>query len=159
MISIQTEDFDLAHEYQQLRQLSHDAGAIVSFTGLVREMYQAGDNEQGKVATLTLEHYPGMTEKALQEIVAQAQARWELLGVRVIHRIGELSPADQIVMVATASSHRHDAFDAAQFIMDYLKSKAPFWKKQATSTGSHWVDSRESDSNAIARWQQDKPAS
>lgn len=159
MISIQTEDFDLGREQAELRIAAGDAGAIVTFTGLVREVYDQTASEGGSesknesVVALTLEHYPGMTEKCLQDIADQANARWRLLATRIIHRIGRLQAQDQIVLVATASAHRQDAFDAAQFIMDYLKSNAPFWKKQETPNGSEWVDSRQSDNDAIARWQ------
>ena len=150
-ISVQEADFDLAVEYAVLRKQAGDVGAIVTFTGLVRELYEA-ESEQS-VETLTLEHYPGMTEKSLSEIANQASDKWPLLATRIIHRVGELQPSDQIVLVATASAHRQAAFDAAQFMMDYLKSNAPFWKKQKTSNGSAWVDARESDADAIKRWQ------
>lgn len=149
MISIQTEDFDLGHEYHQLRLKAGDSGAVVTFTGLVREWDKQADN----IASLTLEHYPGMTEKSLQKIIDEANARWDLLATRVIHRVGELQPGEQIVLVATASAHRQAAFSAAEFIMDYLKSRAPFWKKQQTDSGSHWVEQRLSDSDALNRWQ------
>ena len=151
-LSTQNEDFSIAEEYRQLRAQAGDAGAVVTFTGLVREMYQAED-QGSKIDSLFLEHYPGMTEKCLLEIIQQAETQWPLLAVRVIHRIGELKPGEQIVMVATASAHRHAAFDAAQYIMDFLKSKAPFWKRQSSGEDSHWVESRESDAEAIERWQ------
>lgn len=151
MILVQTDDFDLAREYAQLRLQAGDAGAIVTFTGLVREFHAAEE----AIDSLTLEHYPGMTEKALENIVAEARRRWELLGVRVIHRVGRLLPGDQIVLVATASAHRQDAFEAASYIMDYLKSRAPFWKKQARGEDSHWVESRQTDSEALQRWERD----
>lgn len=154
MISVQTADFDIGDEYAALREAAGDAGAIVTFTGLVRELYETGATD--RIQSLTLEHYPGMTEKCLTEIMAQAHTRWELLASRIIHRVGELHSGDQIVFVGTASSHRQHAFDAAQFMMDYLKSDAPFWKKQKTATDSHWVESRDSDADAIARWQQDE---
>ena len=159
MISIQTEDFDLGREQAELRIAAGDAGAIVTFTGLVCEVYDqtaskgGSESKNESVVALTLEHYPGMTEKCLQDIADQANARWRLLATRIIHRVGRLQAQDQIVLVATASAHRQDAFDAAQFIMDYLKSNAPFWKKQETPNGSEWVDSRQSDNDAIARWQ------
>lgn len=153
MISIQTEDFDVAEEYTVLRQQGGDAGAIVTFTGLVREFYEAGD-DGSRIQSLTLEHYPGMTEKSLQEIIATAEQRWTLLAVRVIHRVGRLQPNEQIVFVGTASSHRGHAFEAARYIMDFLKSRAPFWKKQETSAGSHWVEARESDAEALESWQE-----
>lgn len=151
MILVQTDDFDLAREYAQLRLMAGDAGAIVTFTGLVREFHRAEE----PIDSLTLEHYPGMTEKALESIVADARRRWELLGVRVIHRVGRLLPGDQIVLVATASAHRQDAFEAASYIMDYLKSRAPFWKKQAQGEDSHWVESRQTDSDALQRWERE----
>lgn len=150
MISVQMEDFSLEEEYQMLRTAAGDAGAIVTFTGIVREFYDGG---KVKMDTLYLEHYPGMTETSLENIVAEAQRKWPLLGVRVIHRVGELRPQDQIVLVATASSHRQAAFDAAQFIMDFLKSRAPFWKKQSSGKDSHWVDARTSDAESLLRWQ------
>ncbi|MAV52313.1 MAG: hypothetical protein CBE20_00605 [Gammaproteobacteria bacterium TMED260] len=156
MITVQQADFDLAAEYKRLREDAGDAGAIVTFTGLVREFYMPDADEAltgGSTQTLYLEHYPGMTEKSLQYIVAKAESRWPLLGTRIIHRIGKLHPGDQIVMVATASSHRHAAFEAAEFIMDYLKSHAPFWKKQSSATSSDWISSRSSDSEALKRWQ------
>lgn len=155
MISIQTEDFDLAEEYAALRKQAGDAGAIVTFTGLVREIYDAnaGDRDAEQIQSLTLEHYPGMTEKSLQEIVASAEQRWDLLATRIIHRVGRLQAGEQIVLVGTASAHRQHAFSAAEYLMDYLKSRAPFWKKQQTGKGSHWVEARESDSDALKRWQ------
>ena len=155
MISIQTEDFSIADEYAALRHRAGDAGAIVTFTGLVREIYDVSteDSESAVVHSLFLEHYPGMTEKCLQEIQQQAEAKWPLLATRIIHRVGELHGKDQIVLVATASAHRHAAFEAAEFIMDYLKSKAPFWKQQKTATESVWIESRDSDKAAIDRWQ------
>ena len=152
MISIQHEDFDLKHEYQQLRKTAGDTGAIVTFTGLVREIHTEANGESSAVKSLHLEHYSGMTEKSVEEIVDEAKAKWLLLAVRVIHRVGKLAPGDQIVMVGISSAHRRDAFDAAEFIMDYLKSKAPFWKKQFTGEDSEWIESRESDNEAIARW-------
>lgn len=152
MIAVQTDDFDVGQEYASLRTLAGDAGAIVTFTGLVRELYVADSSD--KIEFLTLEHYPGMTEKCLADIEAQARSRWQLLATRIIHRIGRLNAGEQIVFVGTASSHRQHAFDAAQFIMDYLKSEAAFWKKQTTAKESQWVDARETDSAAIARWQQ-----
>ncbi|MEL6480259.1 MAG: molybdenum cofactor biosynthesis protein MoaE, partial [Pseudomonadota bacterium] len=126
---------------------SLNIGAVVSFTGLVREM-----TGQGAIATMELEHWPGMTEKALAEIVAEAEARWPLDGVRVIHRHGPLAPGDQIVLVLAASRHRQAAFEAAAFLMDYLKTRAPFWKKESGPEGAVWVDAREADDAAVARW-------
>lgn len=156
MINVQQDPFNVSVEYQALKERAGDAGAIVTFTGLVRELYDADTNGAGNVIkSLTLEHYPGMTEKCLQEIVAEANERWSLLATRVIHRVGEMHPGDEIVFVGVASSHRQNAFAAAEFIMDYLKSRAPFWKKQDTGDGSHWVEARETDSQAIERWQVD----
>lgn len=146
-ISIQAEDFDLAAEMQSLRKTSNNAGALVSFVGLVRDM-----SAEGAVENIFLEHYPGMSEKALQNILAEANSRWQLLGVRVIHRVGELHPNDQIVMVATASAHRADAFAACEFIMDYLKTSAPFWKREQTRSGTTWLDTKASDVQRAERW-------
>ncbi|QFI37711.1 molybdopterin synthase catalytic subunit MoaE [Moritella marina ATCC 15381] len=145
-IQIQTEDFDLATEYAALGQ-SYSTGAVVTFIGKVRDFNQ-GDNVSG----LTLEHYPGMTEKSLAKILVEAETRWSIQGVKVIHRIGELALGDQIVFVGVASMHRGDAFQACEFIMDYLKTQAPFWKKEATEEGAHWVDARETDTTAADRW-------
>lgn len=153
-ILVQEAEFNLSEQYELLRRKAGDPGAIVTFSGLVRELYEPGESEAGRIRTLTLEHYPGMTEKCLADIATQAAERWPLLAISIIHRVGELEPGAQIVFVGTASSHRHAAFNSAQFIMDYLKSNAPFWKKQRTDAGSDWVQSRESDSNAIKRWQQ-----
>lgn len=153
MISVQKEDFSLADEYAAIRSRAGDAGAIVTFTGLVREMYALTESEDDAVQSLFLEHYPGMTEKCLEQIEQQAKDKWPLLATRIIHRVGELTSGDQIVLVATASAHRHAAFESAQFMMDYLKSEAPFWKKQKTASSSDWVESRASDQAAIERWQ------
>ena len=152
MISVQTEDFNIAQEYLELRERAGDAGAIVTFTGLVREIYDHGNPGAEKIQSLTLEHYPGMTEKALQSIVDAANEKWALLSTRVIHRVGSLEPSDQIVFVGTASAHRQNAFDATRFIMDYLKSEAPFWKKQSTEKGEEWIESRQSDTDALETW-------
>ncbi len=147
MISVQAEDFDLGAEVRLLRQEKPTIGAVVAFVGLVRDL-----NDGDSVAAMTLEHYPGMTEKALQQIVAEAGQRWQLLGTCVIHRIGPLQPTDQIVLVAVAAAHRGDAFAACEFIMDFLKTRAPFWKKETTANGERWVDARESDDSAAERW-------
>lgn len=152
MISIQTQDFSLGDEYGAIRSRAGDAGAIVTFTGLVREIY-GDDSTADSVQSLTLEHYPGMTEKCLKDIQQEAEDRWPLLATRIIHRVGELRGNDQIVLVATASAHRHAAFESAEFIMDYLKSEAPFWKKQKSAGESSWIESRESDKTALDRWQ------
>jgi molybdopterin synthase catalytic subunit len=145
-IEIQTADFDLATEYEALSSC-YSTGAVVTFVGKVRDFNQ-GDNVSG----LTLEHYPGMTEKSLAKILIEAESRWSIQGVKVIHRIGELALGDQIVFVGVASAHRGDAFKACEFIMDYLKTQAPFWKKEATEAGSHWVDARYTDTTAADRW-------
>lgn len=148
-ISVQIEDFDLGSEVAALRANQMQIGAVASFVGLVRDI-----NDGSTVTAMSLEHYPAMTEKALSEIVNQAAQRWQIIDCTVIHRIGDLYPSDQIVLVAVASMHRHDAFAACEFIMDFLKTRAPFWKKELTPQGSHWVDARESDENAIQRWHQ-----
>jgi len=153
MLHVQRSDFDVAELYRQLRAEAQNAGAIATFTGLVREFYDApGQGGEPAVQTLVLEHYPGMTEKALSDIVEQASARWNVLAWRVIHRVGELHAGDQIVFVGIASTHRGDAFAAAEFIMDYLKTRAPFWKKQYTAAGAQWIESRSTDEAARARW-------
>ncbi|MBC9071787.1 molybdopterin synthase catalytic subunit MoaE [Thauera sp. CAU 1555] len=146
-VSVQEADFDVGAEIAALSAGRPEVGAVASFVGLVR------DSGYGKaVQAMTLEHYPGMTEASLAEIVAQAGQRWRLLGVRVIHRYGRLLPCDRIVFVGVASAHRGDAFAACEFIMDYLKTRAPFWKREETPEGAHWVDARESDDEAAARW-------
>ena len=146
-VRVQTEDFDIGAEIAQLRKGNAKIGAIASFIGLVRDV-----NQGDQVSTMTLEHYPGMTEKALEEIVAQAKSRWDIYDTLVIHRVGKLLPLDQIVLVVVTSAHRGDAFNACEFLMDYLKTQAPFWKKEATPDGARWVDARESDDAAAARW-------
>ena len=156
-VSVQQVDFDAGAEIAALSAGRDDVGAVASFVGLVRADKSAtsevGAGDTASVQAMTLEHYPGMTEKALQEIVTEARGRWELQGVRVIHRVGRLLPGDRIVFVAVASSHRGDAFAACEFIMDYLKTRAPFWKKEETPAGGRWVDARESDDTAAGRWQ------
>jgi len=146
-VRIQTEDFDLSTEIAALRAGRAGVGAVVSFVGTVRDI-----NQGTGVSSLTLEHYPGMTDKSLQAIVAQAKSRWQLDEVLVIHRVGPLQPLDQIVLVAVSSAHRGEAFEACEFVMDWLKTRAPFWKKEATPQGERWVDARESDDTAAARW-------
>ena len=154
MLSVQSSDFDVADLYRQLRSESDNAGAIVTFVGLVREFYESAlSGSEPAVQSLVLEHYPGMTEKALAEIVEQARSRWDVLAWRVTHRVGELHAGDQIVYVGIASTHRGDAFAAAEFIMDYLKTRAPFWKKQRTEADSRWIESRSADEQARARWE------
>ncbi|MEG0821733.1 MAG: molybdopterin synthase catalytic subunit MoaE [Burkholderiaceae bacterium] len=151
-VRVQTDDFDVGAEMARLRQDNPKIGAIASFVGVVRDL-----NEGDAVATMTLEHYPGMTERALAAIVERAKARWELFDVRVIHRVGELAPTDQIVLVIVSSSHRGEAFAACEFVMDWLKTEAPFWKKEVTPAGGRWVDARESDDAARARWDAAEP--
>lgn len=146
-IRVQTEDFDVGAEILKLRQGNAGIGAIASFIGLVRDL-----NENTAITEMVLEHYPGMTEKALAEIVKEAEQRWDLINALVIHRIGPLKPTDQIVLVATCCAHRRNAFAACEFIMDYLKTRAPFWKKEKTGENAHWVDARESDETAAQRW-------
>jgi molybdopterin synthase catalytic subunit len=146
-IRVQTEDFDVSKEVAALRASSPQVGAVVTFIGTVRDM-----NDGSSVAEMELEHYPGMTEKALQNIVEQAQARWSIFDALVIHRVGPLLPKDQIVLVAVTSAHRGEAFDACEFIIDYLKTEAPFWKKEQTPQGARWVDARTTDDAALAKW-------
>jgi molybdopterin synthase catalytic subunit len=146
-IRVQTEDFDLTQEVAQLRANDRKVGAVVSFVGTVRDM-----NDGAAVSEMELEHYPGMTENALQDIVTRAKARWELCDALVIHRVGPLKPLDQIVLVAVTSAHRGEAFAACEFIMDYLKTEAPFWKKEQTPAGARWVDARTTDDKALEKW-------
>ena len=146
-IRIQTEDFDAGRVVAELRRARADIGAVATFIGLVRDV-----NEGDSVRRMTLEHYPGMTEKALADIVAEAEGRWELVDVAVVHRVGTLEPGEQIVLVAVASAHRGDAFAACEFIMDFLKTRAPFWKKEAGPAGERWVDARDGDTRAAERW-------
>ena len=148
-VSVQTEDFDAGLEINRLQNARKDTGAVVSFVGLVRDL-----NEGDQVSQLTLEHYPGMTEKALEAIVSQAQNRWDIFDVTVIHRVGTLQAAAQIVLVAVSSAHRGEAFKACEFIMDYLKTEAPFWKKERTQSGERWLDAKSSDDEARERWNQ-----
>ncbi len=146
-ISVQEEDFDAGREMAEVRARNPKVGAVASFIGVVRDV-----NEGAGVATMTLEHYPGMTEKALKAIVDEAAGRWEVLDCTVIHRVGRLEPTDQIVLVAVASGHRGDAFAACEFIMDYLKTRAPFWKKEETPQGARWVEAKDSDDASAGRW-------
>ena len=148
-IRIQEQDFDISAELAALRKDDPRVGAVVSFLGTVRDL-----NDGSQVKGMTLEHYPGMTEKALEEIIAQAKARWNIFNTLVIHRVGPLLPEDQIVLVAVTSAHRGEAFAACEFIMDYLKTAAPFWKKEDTPDGARWVDARVTDEAAMARWEQ-----
>ena len=146
-IRIQTEDFDLSTEVAQLRANNPGVGAVATFTGTVRDM-----NDGAGVAEMELEHYPGMTEKALEDIVAQAKTRWNIFDALVIHRVGPMKPLEQIVLVAVTSAHRGESFAACEFIMDYLKTQAPFWKKEQTPQGARWVDARTTDDKALAKW-------
>ena len=146
-VRVQTEDFDTGAEINRLRLARPDTGAVVAFVGQVRDL-----NEGADVSTLMLEHYPGMTEKALESIIQQAKSRWEFYDALVIHRVGTLQPLDQIVLVAVSGAHRGEAFAACEFIMDYLKTEAPFWKKEQTGTGERWVEARTSDDDARQRW-------
>jgi len=146
-IRVQEKDFDISAEIAALRKGDPRVGAVVTFLGTVRDM-----NDGNQVKGMTLEHYPGMTEKALQEILDQAKTRWDIYQTLVIHRVGPLLPEDQIVLVAVTSAHRGEAFAACEFIMDYLKTAAPFWKKEDTPQGARWVDARVTDDAAMARW-------
>lgn len=147
-IRIQENDFDLSAEIAALRKGDPRVGAVVTFLGTVRDM-----NDGSQVKGMTLEHYPGMTEKSLQEILDQAKGRWDIYQTLVIHRVGSLMPEDQIVLVAVTSAHRGEAFAACEYIMDYLKTAAPFWKKEDTPEGARWVDARITDEAAMARWE------
>lgn len=149
-VSIQENDFDLAAELAALRTSSSKVGALVSFVGLVRDF-----SNEGNIENIFLEHYPGMTEKALYKIIDEATARWNLLGTRVIHRVGALLPNDQIVLVATISQHRGEAFAGCEFIIDYLKTAAPFWKKEQTGQGAKWLETRDSDVQRMEHWRSD----
>lgn len=146
LIQIQEEDFDIAEVNRQLCAGRSDVGAIASFVGLVRDL------PQNPLQKMTLEHYPGMTEKALGKIVESARERWEILDCAIIHRVGDLKPADQIVLVSVVSAHRKAAFAACEFIMDYLKTDAPFWKKESGEQGDNWVEAKNSDAEAMQKW-------
>lgn len=150
MIRVQTQDFDPGVEIARLHAGRSDVGAVVSFVGLVR-----GESHGEKLVSMTLEHFPGMTERELTRIADEARARWKLDGVVVVHRVGELKPGERIVLVATASAHRQSAFEATAFLMDYLKTRAPFWKRELRASGEHWVEARGSDDEAAARWRRD----
>ncbi|MDO8887572.1 MAG: molybdenum cofactor biosynthesis protein MoaE [Hydrogenophaga sp.] len=146
-VSIQTEDFDLSTEVARLRETEKGIGAVCSFIGTVRDR-----NDGQSVSTMELEHYPGMTEKSIEAMIDEAHKRFDIFGARVIHRVGLLQPLDQIVLVAVSSAHRGQSFQACEFLMDYLKTQAPFWKKEQTPEGARWVDARVSDDAALARW-------
>jgi molybdopterin synthase catalytic subunit len=148
MVRVQPEDFDVAREIAALRAGDARVGAVASFIGTVRDV-----NDAAAISTLTLEHYPGMTEKALEAIVAEARARFDIYDALIVHRVGPLRPTDQIVLVAVTGAHRGEAFDACRFLMDYLKTRAPFWKKESTPDGERWVEARASDDVAAARWE------
>jgi molybdopterin synthase catalytic subunit len=159
-VRVQTEDFDVGRELAALRGADRSVGAVAAFVGTVRDV-----NADASVSGMTLEHYPGMTEKALAAIIADAKSRWAIVDALVVHRVGALAPNDQIVLVAVTSAHRGDAFAACEFIIDFLKTRAPFWKKEDTSDGGRWVEARASDDDAAARWRAptgpvaaDKPA-
>ena len=146
-VRVQPEDFDVAREIANLRAGDARVGAVASFIGTVRDI-----NDAAPIVAMTLEHYPGMTERSLEAIVAEARRRFDIFDALVIHRVGELRPTDQIVLVVVTSAHRGDAFDACRFIMDYLKTQAPFWKKEQTPDGARWVEARTSDDEAAAGW-------
>jgi len=146
-VRLQREDFDVADEIAALSRGRDDVGAVVTFTGICR-----GSDTGEPIAAMTLEHYPGMAEAEIERHVAQAREKWPLLGVTVIHRYGRLVPGDNIVLVATASAHRHAAFAAAEFLMDYLKTQAPLWKREERASGSRWVEAKEADDDAARRW-------
>ncbi len=146
-VRIQTENFDVSAEIARLREGNPKVGAVASFVGIVRDL-----NDGDAVASLTLEHYPGMTEKAVEKIVAEAHERWDIYDALVIHRVGTLKPLDQIVLVVVCSAHRAESFKACEFLMDYLKTRAPFWKKEQTPDGVRWVDARAGDDAAVERW-------
>jgi len=150
MIRVQREDFDPGKEIEALTRGRHDIGGVTSFIGLVRDM-AGGD----KIEAMTLEHYAGMTEQQLEAIEAEERKRWPLDAVLIVHRCGELKPGDRIVLVVTASSHRDAAFDACRFLIDWLKTKAPFWKLEETSAGPRWVEAKDSDDAAAAKWKAD----
>jgi molybdopterin synthase catalytic subunit len=147
-VRVQAEDFDAGLEIARLRKGNPKVGAIASFVGVVRDV-----NEGDCVAGMTLEHYPGMTERSIEAIVAEAQARWQILDAVVVHRVGTLAPTDQIVLVAVSAAHRGEAFAACEFLMDYLKTRAPFWKNERVGDASRWVEARVSDDQAAARWE------
>jgi molybdopterin synthase catalytic subunit len=147
-VRVQREDFEPGTEIARLQRV--DAGAIVSFVGVVR-----GESHGEKLVSMTIEHFPGMTERELERIAKEARSRWSLQGVSIVHRVGELKPGERIVLVVTAAAHRRAAFEAAEFLMDYLKTRAPFWKRELRASGEHWVEARGSDDEAAARWSRD----
>jgi molybdopterin synthase catalytic subunit len=147
-VRVQQQDFDVSDLQRELLDAAGEVGAVASFTGVVR-----GNNDHRHVAVMELEHYPGMTERSIQKIIDAARARWVLMGVRVVHRVGSLKPGEQIVYVGVSGAHRGEAFQACEFIMDYLKTRAPFWKREIRSGGQNWVENRESDLVAARRWE------
>ena len=147
-VRVQTGDFDIGAEIAAMRRSDPRVGAVASFIGVVRDL-----NEGDRVAEMTLEHYPGMTEKALEKMVAEARSRWDIYDALVIHRVGTLKPGEQIVLVVVTGGHRGEAFEACEFLMDYLKTRAPFWKKEQTGKGTRWVEARQTDDVAAERWQ------
>lgn len=150
-VTIQTADFDAGAEMAALRAADHGVGAVACFVGTVRDR-EGAQGAAGSIQAMELEHYPGMTERAIEGMIDAAMARFEIRAARVIHRVGPLLPGDQIVLVVVTSAHRGEAFQACEFLMDYLKTQAPFWKKETTPEGAHWVDARISDDQALARW-------
>ena len=154
MIRVQAEDFDVGEEYRKLTDGLHSMGAAVAFVGRVRDyvLLEDGEKNDETLFSMTLEHYEGMTQKELSSIEAQARERWSLLDCLIVHRYGRLTPGDQIVLVLTASKHRQDAFESAQFLMDWLKTRAPFWKLEETASGEHWVEARSADDDAAKKW-------
>ena len=150
-VRVQTEDFDVSAEMLTLRKRNPKIGAVASFVGVVRDL-----NDGDSVSTLTLEHYPGMTEKSLEAIVQQAKERWDIYDALIVHRVGTMRPLDQIVLVIVTSAHRGESCQACEFLMDFLKTRAPFWKKEVTPEGERWVDARSSDDVAAKRWEQAK---
>ncbi|MEQ1601628.1 MAG: molybdopterin synthase catalytic subunit MoaE [Methylophilaceae bacterium] len=151
-VRVQLEDFDAGAEINRLRLSRSDTGAVVAFVGQVRDL-----NDGDQVSAMTLEHYPGMTEKSLEQILQQAQQRWDFFDALVVHRIGRLQASDQIVLVVVSGAHRGEAFSACEFIMDYLKTEAPFWKKEETATGERWVEAKASDNESKQRWSNNAP--
>jgi len=149
-VRVQAQDFDVGAEIAALRRANPSIGAIASFVGVVRDV-----NDGDPIADMTLEHYPGMTERALEAIVAEAKSRWDVVDVLVVHRVGRLLPTDQIVLVVVTGAHRGEAFAACEFVMDYLKTRAPFWKKEQTGTGARWVEARSADDLAAQRWREE----
>lgn len=153
-VSVQTGDFDLSTEVAALRAADGRVGAVCAFVGTVRDVTPptAGKDPEGTIRSMELEHYPGMTERAIAAMIDEAHQRFDIFAARVVHRVGLLQPCDQIVLVAVTSAHRGQSFQACEFLMDYLKTQAPFWKKEQTAQGGRWVDARVSDDEALARW-------